>query len=134
MGAYLATLLRLYSYLYHLILCLFLVGISGLAKVTDISLKLDMLPWKGDELINWLFYGSVAGLLITLLAITGIFRYLFPLWALVVCVLMVRGYLLQPYSFSSTQTFYYTLALIGGTLLAFLGSLMVFKTSKRRRR
>jgi hypothetical protein len=54
------------------------------------------------------------------------------MWALVVLGLMVRGYLLQPYTFEGKEPFYQTLWLIGGALLAFLASLTVFRRQKRR--
>ena len=108
-----ATLLRLYSYLYHLILCVFLLGMSGLAKASDAhSLNLSMLPWKGDELIAWVFYGSILGLITLVLAITGIFRYLFPVWTLLIAILMIRGFLLQGYVFADKSQFYAILFLI----------------------
>jgi len=129
-----ATLLRLYSYLYHFVLALILFAISGVAIASDVhTLNLQMFPWKGDELIRWLFYGSLAGLVIVVLAVTGIFRYLFPVWALIVLILMVRGFLILPYTFSGKDEFYAVLLLIAGAFVAFLGSLTVFKAKSRRR-
>jgi hypothetical protein len=130
-----ATLLRLYSYLYHLILCLFLLAISSIAVLSHSgTLRLEMLPWKGDELIYWVFLGSLAGLACLVLAITGIFRYLFPFWALLIVVLMVRGFLLGGYTFSGRDEFNWILGLIAGAILAFLASLTLFTSSARRKR
>jgi hypothetical protein len=127
-----ATLLRLYSYLYHLVLSLLLLGISGIAIASDVhTLNLTMLPWTGDELIHYVFYGSIVGLLSVVLAATGIFRYLFPIWALIIFVLMVRGFLISPYMFTGKDQFYSVLALIAGAFLAFLGSLTVFRKKRR---
>ena len=129
-----ATLLRLYSYLYHFVLALILFAISGVAIASDVhTLNLAMFPWKGDELIRWLFYGSLAGLVIVVLAVTGIFRYLFPLWTLIVLIVMVRGFLILPYTFSGKDEFYTVLALIAAAFVAFLGSLTVFKAKRKRR-
>jgi hypothetical protein len=129
-----ATLLRLYSYLYHFVLALILFAISGVAIASDVhTLNLAMFPWKGDELIRWLFYGSLAGLVIVILAVTGVFRYLFPIWTLIVLILMVRGFLILPYTFTGPDEFYTVLALIAGAFIAFLGSLTVFKAKSRRR-
>ena len=127
-----AKILRVYSYLFHLALCLFLLGMTIIAMMSTATFKLESLPWTGDELEQWLLWGSLAGLLSIILAVTGIFRYLFPVWALVVVVMMIRGYLLQPYTFGGTDPFYRTLGLIGAALLAFLASLTVFKRRKRR--
>jgi hypothetical protein len=127
-----ATILRLYSYVYHFVLSLLLLGISGIAIASNVhTLNLAMLPWKGDELIHYVFYGSIAGLISIVLAVTGIFRYLFPIWTLIIFVLMVRGFLISPYTFTGKDQFYSILALIAGAFLAFLGSLTVFKEKRR---
>ena len=105
---------------------------SGLAKASDAhNLSLSVLPWKGDELIAWIFYGSLAGLISLVLAVLGIFRYLFPVWTLIVAIFMVRGFLLQGYVFTGKSEFYAVLALIAGAIGAFLGSLTLFKKSTR---
>jgi hypothetical protein len=131
----LAAVLRVYSYLYHLILSVFLLGISGIVLASgNHNLQMPMLPWEGDQLTQWLFWGSLLGLLSVILAVTGLFRYLFPLWTLVVLVMMARGFLIGPYHFGGPDSFYRTLLLIFGALLAFVGSLTVFRTRSRRRR
>src|SRR6185369_14268724 len=106
-----ATLLRLYSYLYHLVLALVLFAISGVAITSDVhTLNLPMFPWKGDELIHYIFYGSIFGLVAIALAMTGVFRYLFPIWSLIVLGMMVRGFLILPYVFTGKDEFYRVLA------------------------
>ena len=128
-----AMILRVYSYLYHLVLCLFLLGISVVAVSTSNTLKLTMLPWTGAELTTWLLWGSLAGLISLILAITGTFRFLFPIWALTVFVLMFRGFLLKGYTFESQASFYSVLWLIGGALLAFVASLTLLGVRRNRR-
>jgi hypothetical protein len=125
-------ILRLYSYLYHLALALFLLGLSSIALLSSNVLKLPILPWNGAELNQWLFWGSVVGLISIGLAITGIFRYLFPLWALAVLVLLVRGYLLQPVPFAGKDEFQNAMLLTGGALLAFIASLTLLTIRPRR--
>jgi hypothetical protein len=125
-------ILRVLSYLYHSVLALFLIGISIVSMAQSTPLRLEMLPWKGEETSTWLLSIGIIGLLSVGLAITGIFRFLFPAYALVILVLMVRGYLLQPYTFEGPDTFYKTLYLILGALLAFLFSLtLLFRKRKR---
>lgn len=126
-------ILRVYSYLYHLILCLFLLGICIVAKNGATTVKLSMLPWSGSELTTWLLWGSIFGLLSIVLAITGVFRVLFPLWTLIVLVLMFQGFLVKPYTFDGKAAFYNTLWLIAGAALAFLASLTLFPSRRRRR-
>jgi hypothetical protein len=125
-------ILRVYSYLYHLVLCLFLLGISIVATSSSNTLRLPMLPWSGADLNAWLFWGSLVGLISIVLAVTGTFRFLFPLWALAVFVLMFRGYILQPYTFEGKAGFYSTLWLLGGAFLALLASLTLFRAGRRR--
>jgi hypothetical protein len=93
-----------------------------------------MLPWTGDTLVSWVFWGGLAGLVIVVLAASGVFRLFFPLWSLLVLILLIRGYFLQPYSFGGETEFHRVLWLTGGALLAFLGSLTVFRRSKKWRR
>jgi hypothetical protein len=106
---------------------------SVIAMMSTGVLTLDVLPWTGDDLVSWLLWGSIAGLIAVMLAVTGIFPYLFPVWALVVVVMLIRGYLIQPYTFDGTDPFYRTLWLIAGALIAFLASMTVFGRRKRRR-
>ena len=128
-----AMILRGYSYLYHLVLCLFLLGVSIVAMTSTSMLKLSMLPWSGSELATWLLWGSLAGLLSLVLAVTGIFRLLFPIWTLVVLILMFQGFILKSYTFEGKPGFYNVLLLIGGALLAFLASLTLLRSRRSRR-
>ena len=125
-------MLRAYSYLYHFVLALFLLGLSIIALTSSNTLKIPILPWTGDAAVQWLLWGSLFGLLSVVLAVTGIFRYLFPLYALVVVVLLIRGYLLQPIPFDGKSDFQSAMLLTAGALLAFLASLTVFTMRTRR--
>lgn len=128
-----AKIIRAFAYLYHIALALFLLGLAGVALTTSRSLNLEMLPWKGADLTQWLLWGSIGGLISVVLAVTGVFRFLFPVWALLVVVLMCRGFLLQPYSFGGKDPFYQVLALIIGAVIASLASLTLFKPRRRLR-
>jgi len=89
------VLFRIYSYLYHLILALFLVGIATVAIVSQGgSLNLGMLPWKGRELLHWILGAGLFGLLSIVLAWSGKLRFLFLLYSLAVFGMMLRGYFL----------------------------------------
>jgi hypothetical protein len=122
-----------YSYLYHLVLCLFLLGISVVAMSTSNTLKLSMLPWTGADLTSWLLWGSLAGLISLILAVTGTFRFLFPLWALTVLILMVRGYIVNSYTFAGRSEFNTVMWMLAGAVLAFLASLTLFRATRTRR-
>jgi hypothetical protein len=120
-------LFRLYAYLYHLILCLFLLGIGVVAYSSGKTLDLAMMPWEGQRLTEALMGLGVIGILCIFGAVTGWFRWLFPLWTLVIFVLMVRGFFLTPYSFSGEDQFKEVIALTIGAFVAFLASLTLFK-------
>ena len=133
MGNAVSLIFRIYSYLYHLILCVFLLGIAFIALSSGHAddLKLTMLPWEGAKLTYWVLGLSLLGILIILLAVMGRFRALFPLWTLFVFVMMLRGFFLGGNSFAGMDEFKTVLWLTGGAFLAFLGSLTGLR--KRRR-
>jgi hypothetical protein len=129
------ALLRIYSYLYHLGLALFLLGLSVVAFASHShSLNLGMLPWKGSELTYWLFGAGLCGLLSILLAWMGKFRFLFLLYALAVFVMMLRGYFLGGYSFSGKDEFRMAVWMTVGALMAIFGawSQLVKKSRQRK--
>jgi hypothetical protein len=112
---------------------LFLLGISVVAMSTSNTLKLSMLPWTGADLTSWLLWGSLAGLISLILAVTGTFRFLFPLWALTVLILMVRGYIVNSYTFAGRSEFNTVMWMLAGAVLAFLASLTLFRATRTRR-
>lgn len=118
----LKTLLRLFSYLFHGLLALFLLGIASLALSSGQTLQLDMLPWEGKELTYWLFFGALLGLILVILAILRIWRPLFFVWTLAVLFLMVRGYFFSRYHFPSLPDVHRALLLVAGALLGAWGA------------
>jgi len=125
------AIMRLYSYLFHLLVCLFLLGVSALALIGgNHNLNLVMLPWEGATLTYWLLFSSLFGLLSLLLAYTGAFRCLFPVWGLAVFLMTARALFLSPYSYRGVDHFLWALAFLAGTLLALYGSLV--RTGRRR--
>jgi len=130
----LKLLLRWSSYLFHLALALFLFGLAAFATLEGAhNLSLAMLPWTGKALTQWLLYGNLAGIAAILLAITGKFRYLYPVWSLIVLAMMVRGFFLSSYSFDGSEHFQQAVCLTAAALAAFLGSLTVFGSQKKKR-
>ncbi len=130
----LGLILRIYSYLFHTILCLFLLGLGIVATIGGAhNLVLGMLPWKGAELTHYLLILSIAGLVSVLLAVTGLLRQLFPLWCLVVVVMMIRGFFLSPFAYSGPDQFRSVVFLVVGAVGAFLSSLQLFKSKENLR-
>ena len=124
-------ILRIYSYVYHLVLCLILLALGTIASIGNAhNLKLGMFPWKGAELTHWLLILGVAGLISIALAVTKIFKYLFPVWCLVVVVMMIRGFFLSPYAFNGSSEFRWIVFLVVGAIGALLASLMLLKKQK----
>jgi len=126
-------LLRVYAYLFELGLCVFLLGVAAFAVAAgDNNLKLGMLPWEGTVLVRAIAALGIVGIICTLLAMTGAIRWMFPLWTLVVLILMFRGFFLSSYSFSGADQFKFDVLLTAGAFLAFLGSLSLFGRKSSR--
>lgn len=125
------ALMRYFSYLFHAALALFLLLLSGIAITSGVgSLRLGMLPWSGDTLNYVLFFGALVGLATVLLAMKGILRFLFLLWAFVVFVLLVKGYIFSRYTFQPNE-FRIAAILIGASLLSVFGAWFQLRTDAR---
>jgi hypothetical protein len=129
------TLLRLFSYLFHGLLALFLIAVSGLALASGTpTLQLRMLPWTGFTLAWVLLCGGLLGLVSVLLAMASKWRILFLLWSLAVACLLVRGYVFSGYHFQPGG-FSRGVGLMAGSLVAVLGALsQLFRQKERRMR
>ena len=114
--------MRLFSYLFHGLLTLFLLAISTLALSSGQALHLGMLPWKGQSLTYWLFFSSLGGLILVVLAVRRTWRPLFFLWSLVVLAMMVRGFFFSSYYFTGPPAFRRALYLTAGALIAAFGA------------
>ena len=114
--------MRYYSYLFHLLLALFLLAVSGVALATGSgNLRLGMLPWTGQTLTYAVFFGALAGLIVVVLAIKGTLRILFLLWSAVVVVLLIKGYIFSGYKFEGSE-FKTAIYLIVASLIALPGA------------
>jgi hypothetical protein len=126
------VLLRFFSYLFHALLALFLLAISGVALLSGApNLRMEMLPWTGPTLVHVLFYGSLFGLITVLLAMRGMLRILFFLWSLAVLYFMVKGYWISGYRFEPGEH-RTALWLLGGSLLALPGAWFQMRRKLKR--
>lgn len=125
-------LLRIFSYLFNIVICLFLLGIGIVSIASHTTPKLGMLPFTDENMLTGLFVLAIVGLVSTILAWTGIFKYLFPVWTAIVLYLMVKGLLLSPYTFPNASAFQGGLWVIFGAIGAFFGGLWVLKPKTRR--
>jgi len=126
-----AAVVRYYSYLFHGLLALVLIAVSGVALVTSpATLRLDMLPWTGSRLTYVVFFSGIFGLLTVVLAFRRKLPVLFLIWALAVFVMMVKGYVFSSYGFEpgSLST---ALELMAGALVALAGPWLQMRPAKR---
>jgi len=122
-------LLRGLSYLFHLGLCLFFLAIALVTR--DSSIHMSALPWKGDSLNAWLLWLSILGLIATVLAMTGKFRFLFPVWCLFALGLAVWGMFLNPASnFDGESGFRNALWFLAALLVAAIVSLPLLRAKR----
>jgi hypothetical protein len=113
---------------------MFLVGLFG--KLQGDPLKLDMLPWaNGPNAANWLVALGLMGIVSCVLAVLGRFRILFTLWCLFVLWQVINNlFLSNSYSFGSRDNFYNGLYLLAGAAVAFLVSLAMLRSGRKRDR
>ena len=128
------ALMRIYSYLFHGLLALFMLAISVVAISSGVPLHLDMLPWSGATGTHVLLGGALFGLVSLLLALRGTARFLFFLWSLAVFVLMAKGFFLSSYHFGDFAGFKAAVLLTVGALLAILGAWFQMTRSMARAR
>jgi hypothetical protein len=128
------ALLSFLSYVFHGLLCLILIAMSGLAMAAGAqTLQLGMLPWTGSTLLHVMFFGALFGLLTVILAIRGKLRPLFFLWSLAVTLLLLKGYVFSGYRFVPGE-FRTAIYLIVGSLIALLGAwVQMLRPAKDRR-
>jgi hypothetical protein len=130
----LKALLSFLSYVFHSLLCLILLAMSGLAMAAGArTLQLGMLPWTGSTLLYTVFFGALLGLLTVMLALKGTLRPLFFLWSLAVTLLLVKGYILSAYRFSPGE-FRMVMYLIVGSVIALMGAWVQMVRKRRARR
>jgi hypothetical protein len=120
--AALKALMRIFSYLFHGLLTLFLLGLAIVALSSGQPLQLTMLPWEGQPLTYWLLGTALIGLISVVLAIFRKWRPLFFLWSLLVLAMLVRGFFLSHYYFTGPSEFHDALYLTAAALIAVLGA------------
>jgi len=127
-------IMRYFSLLFHLILALFCIAVSGLAIASGTpSLQLGMLPWTGNTLAYVLLFGALAGLAIIFLAIRGRLRILFVVWSLLVFILLLKGYIFSSYKFHAGE-FKTAIYLILASLFAVAGAWFQFRHTPQPRK
>lgn len=127
-------ILRLYSYVYEGLICLAMLGPCIVASGSgNYDLKIGFVPGTGIEVYHILLTSAIIGLITIVLAMTGLFRWAFPVWCLLVLIQMIRWLLFTGYTFASPEDFKWTLFIILGAFGAFLSSLQMLKSKARLR-
>lgn len=122
--------LRIFSYVFTLGSSVGMLGLGLVSKLSGNELKMDNMPWKGDDLATWLVGIGVFGLLSAgLAALTkGPGRFLLPLFGVFLAYLMVNGNFLTPAkSYENLADFQQTAWYTGGTVVNALASLLQLK-------
>jgi len=114
--------MRVFSYLFHGLLTLFLLALSVVALSSGQTLQLEMLPWQGRTLTYWLLGAALVGLASVIQAIRRKWRPLFFLWSLAVLAMMARGFFFSHYYFAGPPEFHGALYFTAGALIAALGA------------
>ena len=116
--------LRVYSWIFEAVLCAMALAVASVTVLSgDLDLKLGWLPWDAKNLVTWLFGFGILGLLLILLAVAGRLRFLLFLFALIVFVLLLKGFFYGfGYSFENPGQVKNALILIAGAFVAFLGA------------
>ena len=127
-------IVKIFSYLFHLVLALFLMAVSIVSLSSAMAVKLDMFPWQSSRLAVWLLVLNLVEVTSILLALTGKVRVLFLLWSLAVLVGMVRGFFLGPYNFTGPVSFSGAIYLTLAAILASIGAWLQFRRAPAQRR
>jgi len=129
------SLLGLYSYVFHGLFAIFLLGIALISLAGgSATFRFPILPWEGEALAYWLVGLSVTGILLVLLAMKGAMRQVFFFWSLLVLGLVLRGYFFSNYVFvPGTSQLTTALWLLLATLLAVVGAKLQSTTEPARR-
>jgi hypothetical protein len=125
--------LRIFSYVFEVLLSLFMMAL-GTVGGSQLDLH-GLLPWDAPALAPWLIILGLVGIACAVLAVTGWFRYLFPLWGFAVVAMLFRGFVFSPYSFDrGLFSFSQSIWVFMLAALAFIGSLTVLwlRASERR--
>ncbi|HEX6545080.1 MAG TPA: hypothetical protein VF023_02155 [Bryobacteraceae bacterium] len=123
-------LLRFYSYVFHLAVSFFFLFLGAVSITYSAPLHLDAIGLSDRNALFGVFILGIVGLFSTLLALTGTFRLLFPLWAAFIVWLMIKGFFLSTMTFSGPSGFGWAVLCTLGGIAAFIGAAW---TLRRRR-
>ena len=127
-----AFVLRVYSFVFHLTLSSFLLGVAAIAAKRREPVSLSVLPFPDEEALRDLAVIGSLGVLCALLALTRSFKWIFVLWTLLILYLMLKGFFFGPYAVAGTEDARGAGWVTLGALGACLGAVLSLKTRQRR--
>jgi hypothetical protein len=126
----LAFVLRVYSFVFHLTLSTFLLGVTLLDYRSHQTINLDILPFTNDNLLRDTLLLSLAGIGCTLLALSARFKFVFVVWTIVAWYLMLKWFFLTGYIFDDARQSRGAVWLSFGALGAFFGAAWAMKSRR----
>jgi len=130
---FIRNVLRVYSYVFEAILSLLSLAMSAVIFASPHqTVHLGWLPWADESLGAWLAAMGVLGLLLVVLAFAGRLRFLLTLFALAAFVIITRGLFFSSWHLNGHGELQNALLLVGGLLLAFLGSIPMGRNPENR--
>jgi hypothetical protein len=129
------ALMRAYAYIYHFLLAAALTGIATVAYLSGVhNINTGgMMSLTGLQLTQCLLGIGLMGIVAVLLAVFGILRFLFPIYAAGAAFTLFRWFFASGYRFGSMEAFQWGIALFVGALGALLCSLLELKAGDRKR-
>jgi hypothetical protein len=125
-------ILRIFSYLFHTLSALFLLGVAVIATISREPISLYMLPFEENHFLLGTYLLGLGGLLCVVLSITRWFKYALPIWAAGTVFSLVRGYFFSSYRFRSPEELKWAIWYIAASIVAFLGALWILKPRRGR--
>ena len=132
MRRYTDLALRLYTLVFSFGSSLGLLGLGSLAKLSgEHNLVLQNMPWKGEELTNWLVGLGSFGLVSSIAAAVakGPARFLGPIWSAIFAFLMIKGNFFSAKTYENLADFQQTIGLTAGSAGAVITGLL---TSRKK--
>ena len=131
MANFLAFLLRVYSFVFHLMLSTFLLGLTALDYRSHQTINLNILPFVDEVLLRDTLLLAMAGVFCTLLALSRRFKFIFVLWTALVFWLMLKWFFLGDYIFDDAHQSRGAAWLTLGAAGAFFGAAWSLKERRR---
>jgi hypothetical protein len=124
-------LLRVFSYLFHLAVSFFFLGLGIVSAASSTPLHLDAIGLPPEKALLGVLAIGIVGLFSTLMALFGIFKYLYPLWAIFVVWLLIKGFFLSAATFGGPESFRFAILITLGGLVALIGAMSAMRPRAR---